>query len=90
MAIQLYRAGDTHEVRGIACEVANFESHELDRLLAEGWAKDPREIGGVPEDPDTEAVPDTINPVRIQAKEAGIEGWENKRIKTLEAELAAL
>ena len=88
MAIQLYRAGDTHEVRGILCEVGNFEPHELDVLLAQGWAKDPKDIGGVPEEPKAEIEPDTLNPVRLQAKEAGIEGWENKRIKTLEAELA--
>ena len=86
MAIQLYRAGDTHEVRGILCEVGNFEPHELDALLAQGWAKDPKDIGG--EESVSEDVPDTLNPVRLQAKEAGIEGWENKRIKTLEAELA--
>ena len=87
MAIQLYRAGDTHEVRGILCEVGNFEPHELDALLAQGWAKDPKDIGGekIDEVPD---VPDSLHPVRLQAKEAGIEGWENKRIKTLEAELA--
>lgn len=31
----------------------------------------------------------SLNPVRLKAKEAGIEGWDTKRIKTLEAMLEA-
>ncbi len=92
MAIQLYKAGDTHTVRGIECEVCNFDLAELDLRLSEGWVKDTSELevtGASSEgNQDAEAPEEiNINPVRLKAKEAGIEGWQNKRIKTLEAEL---
>ncbi|MBV4553064.1 hypothetical protein HU742_018115 [Pseudomonas sp. SWRI102] len=40
-------------------------------------------------EPDQEAEEDTsnLNPVRLAAKEAGIEGWDTKRIATLEKAL---
>lgn len=31
---------------------------------------------------------ESLNPIRLKAKEAGIEGWDTKRIKTLEALLS--
>jgi len=90
MAIQLYKAGTTHTVRGIECEAKNFAPREMDLMLSQGWVKDPSELGeSAPEvEVKTSQETDTnINPVRLKAKEAGIDGWENKRIKTLEAEL---
>jgi len=91
MAIQLYKTGTTHTVRGIECEVCNFSPRELDLRLSQGWVKDPSELGeSAPPEVVEETSQDTdenINPVRLKAKEAGIDGWDKKRIKTLEAEL---
>ena len=99
MAIQLYRAGNSHTVKGIECEVCNFSIGELQIKLDEGWFKSPQEISNGNEESnekESEAVPEekdiepqeekdgVLNPVRVQAKAAGIEGWDNKRIKTLE------
>jgi len=91
MAIQLYKAGNSHTVNGIECEVKNFDFGEMELMLSQGWVKSPDETV---ESAATEVVVETsqetdtnINPVRLAAKEAGIDGWENKRIKTLEAEL---
>ncbi len=94
MAIQLYKAGDSHEVRGIKCEVANFKPAELEARLAEGWAKSPEDIGNGDKqeeikEAEEELFEEEIDPaeVRERAKVAGIEGWEKKRIKTLINEL---
>ena len=37
MAIQLYRKGDSHTVRGVTCEACNFDQSELDHQLESGW-----------------------------------------------------
>lgn len=92
MAIQLYREGSTHTVRGVDCEIGNFQPIEMEAMLKEGWVKDPSEIGvEAPKKPvkEEKGKDDTsIDPVRLAAKKAGIENWESKRIKTLEAELS--
>lgn len=54
MALQLYRKGNTHTVRGIECEVINVSLAEHFQLLesGEGWVRDPSElIEPVPEAP---------------------------------------
>ncbi len=108
MAIQLYRAGNTHTVRGIECELKNFTPNSLDAMLDEGWLKSPEEIGNdkqieesdqderqeessedAPQQEDQEEIK-VLNPVRQAAKDAGIEGYEIKRIKTLEGLLDEL
>lgn len=90
MAIQLYKAGSTHTVGGIECELQNFNISELDAKLAEGWFKSPSDINAPVEKSietlDIETM-ESIHPVRAAAKDAGIDGWEKKRIGTLEAEL---
>lgn len=89
MKIALYRAGDTHTVRGIKCEVCRCEFLVMEDRLKEGWVKDPKELCAVAEaeDKPEETEPKQIDPIRQAAKDAGIDGWEKKRIKTLEAEL---
>jgi catabolite regulation protein CreA len=42
--IQLYRKGDTHEIRGVTCEVCNFDISMMNEMLKEGWVKDPAEL----------------------------------------------
>ncbi len=95
MAIQLYKEGTSHNVKGVECEVKNFNISELEEKLAEGWVKSPSEIGGetVSEAPietmeSAEEIKETTHPVRMAAKEAGIDGWDTRRIGTLEAELS--
>lgn len=90
MAIVLYRKGDSHVVRGVACEASRFEVSSLKNALAAGWVVDPSQIDKAP----TKEKADTnnsgklsVDEVRAAAKEAGIEGYDKKRIKTLKAEL---
>ncbi len=83
MAVQVYRAGTTHNIRGIECEIGNFSITSYMSMLNDGWYASPDEIGNDAQDEDEDE--EKINPVRILAKEKGIEGWDIKRIKTLEA-----
>lgn len=91
MAAQLYNEGDTHEIRGIKCTLQNFPINQLDARLKEGWVKTPEDIGRAEKESKVKKVKKVEekeeNPVRLKAKEAGIEGWDTKRIKTLEAAL---
>ena len=82
MAIQLYKAGDTHEVRGVKCEVGNFDIGELDTQLKNGWVANEQDLI-------EESTAEEVNPVRQAAKEKGIEGWETKRLNTLQAAIDA-
>ncbi len=95
MAIQLYREGTTHNVRGIECELMNCDIADLNYYVDQGWSTSPETLeipiesddlpaeGGPIPDP----APQDINPIRLRAKEAGIDGWDTKNFKTLEAEL---
>ena len=97
MAIQLYREGDTHEIKGIKCELSNFPIHQLDARLKEGWVKSPEDISNGKNDNEKDSEEKESEKIRTSekgapdiralAKEAGIEGWDTKRIKTLEAAL---
>lgn len=46
MAIQLYRKGNTHTVRGVECEVQNFSLAESLQVLQsdEGWVRSEQEL----------------------------------------------
>lgn len=92
MAIQLYKQGTTHTVRGIECEVKNFDFDDMALKLSQGWVKDPSELSiqadTAPVEETSEDSDTNIHPVRLKAKEAGIDGWDKKRIKTLETELS--
>lgn len=98
MAIQLYKPGNNHVVQGVPCEVKNFDIAELDYQLKQGWFRVPGEWDQVEteaEEPETTKAPenepvgnnDPNHPVRISAKAAGIDGWDTKRIATLEKQL---
>ncbi len=86
MACIIYREGKGTVEFGIECESTTCEVEHLDGLLAAGWSQNPPgykaatiEIEAADEPEDA-----TINPVRIAAKAAGIDGWDIKRIGTLE------
>lgn len=92
MDIQLYRKGDTHTVDGIQCELCNFHIDEMASALDNGWYRTPGEWSKAAKDePKSESkdIPksDPNHPVRQAAKEVDIDGWDSKRISTLEKEL---
>ncbi len=92
MSIQLYKAGKTHTVRGIECELCNFSAAELQYQLDHGWFKSPDDISNEDAKEEGEEAEEgtRLNPVRMKAKLAGIDGWDIKRIKTLEGLLDEL
>ena len=89
MACVLYRNGESIRV--------NYKS--VQNHIAQGWStsRDPAKVEAKEPEPEKELSfedVDTNNSgklsseeVRAAAKEAGIEGWEKKRIKTLKGEL---
>lgn len=54
------------------------------QLAAKTDANKPEEESEDEDDPEEEDDVSDINPVRLKAKDAGIEGWDTKRIGTLE------
>lgn len=45
MAIQVYRKGDTHTVRGIKCELRNIDIKYRETFLKSGeWVDDPSKL----------------------------------------------
>lgn len=92
MTCILYRKGKGTQEFGIECESTTCEVEYLDSLLADGWSVNPP--GYVPpevvvEESDEEEPEAPLNPVREAAKAAGIEGWDTKRIGTLQKALEA-
>lgn len=49
--LMLYRAGNTHKVRGIECEVGRFQNRSLKTLLDNGWKLRPEDTVSQPEEP---------------------------------------
>lgn len=88
MACVLYREGKGTTEHGIECESTTCEIEHLEGLLCAGWSVNPPGYNPQKADDDAETEAD-INPVRLAAKEAGIEGWDTKRIGTLEKLLEA-
>lgn len=86
MACVIYREGTGTVEHGIVCESTTCEIEHLEGLLSHGWSVNPpsyQEVKDEPEDDESDDASD-INPVRLKAKDAGIEGWDTKRIGTLE------
>lgn len=77
----IYREGKGTVEFGIECESTTCEIEHLGGLLNAGWSLDPP---GHKAQAQEEAPDEAINPVRQAAKDAGIEGWDTKRIATLE------
>lgn len=86
MTIAVYKKGNSVTVRGIECDVCRCEFLEMEDKLNNGWVKDPSELVETEETKEVET-PKQLDPIRQKAKDAGIDGWDKKRIKTLEAEL---
>ena len=45
--ITLYKQGNTHDVKGILCELKQFNVSELDYALSQGYVTDPNLTLGV-------------------------------------------
>lgn len=78
--IVLYRDGDTHEINGVKCEMGRFKNSALKAMLSAGWRV-------TPEAEESNVVDISPDIIRAKARDAGIEGWETKRIKTLQKAL---
>ena len=94
MSIQLYKAGSTHNIRGIECEMGTFKVSQLHAMLDAGWVNCPKKLTDSGTVAPTKAEADTNNSgklrsseVREAAKQAGIEGFDTKRIATLKTAL---
>lgn len=82
MAIAVYKKGNKHLVNGVPCEIVLcIDVSDMNAQLENGCVHDEKELLVSEEKESSEE----INPIRLAAKEAGIEGWETKRIKTLQA-----
>jgi hypothetical protein len=86
MATKLYRKGTTHCVNGIECEVRLFTcSNPLSFVGLGGWC---RSIHDVNKNDTDEWGGYTSEQIRELAEDAGIEGWDTKRINTLKEVLS--
>ena len=86
---RLYKLGSMVTLEGVKLDHKLFGDDELESAAKDGWG-DPFEIvrGKKTEVIDTNGSGKmSVAEIRAAAKEAGIEGWENKRIKTLKQEL---
>jgi len=94
MALQLYRQGNSHTVRGVVCELKNFHPSELSDALGNGWCRSEKDIE-TPHDvsvnePElvSEPVPEMDEAAfRAMAKSIGIKNWHNKKIENLIIEI---
>lgn len=86
MAVMLYTHGDEYEIRGVRCNLGRFDNDLLEEKLAEGWVINPADLVQTL-NIETMETEEPKHPVRIAAKAAGIEGWDKKRIGTLEEAL---
>lgn len=88
----LYKQGKTIEFQGITLDSVRIEDHLENEYRDKGWGS-PWEILEESKKPAFEKIDKnesgalSVEEVREAAKEAGIEGWETKRIKTLKKEL---
>lgn len=88
MGCILYREGKGTVEHGIECESTTCEIEHMEGLLNAGWSVNPPGYSPVVAAKEEDEA-ETTNPVRLAAKEAGIEGWDTKRIGTLEKLLEA-
>lgn len=91
MACIVYRKGKGTIEFGIECESATVEIEYLEDMLAAGWSTNPPGYEPPRAEVEDEGAEDEkpLHPVRQAAKDAGIEGWDTKRIGTLESALEA-
>jgi len=87
--IRLYKKGTQYDFHGIKLDAVVIDESEADKYRSEGWGDAWDILKAEKSDKidtnDSGAL--SADEVRQAAKEAGIEGWDTKRIKTLKSEL---
>lgn len=88
----LYKLGTNIKFQGITLDCIKIEDHKESEYRANGWVS-PWEILEQYKTPTFKEVDKnqsgalSVDEIREAAKEASIEGWDTKRIKTLKKEL---
>lgn len=91
MSIQLYRPGNDQNICGIDCEIINCKISSMQSMLDSGWFAHPDDFASAGEDEQSGGEDEvSAEEIRVLAKDAGIEGYEKKRVKTLIKELEDL
>jgi len=87
--MKLYRKGTQHKFQGIMVDAINVPDDEVEAYKADGWGNpwDILKADKIDEADTNESGKLSTDEIRQAAKDAGIDGWEKKRIKTLKAEL---
>lgn len=73
----VFRAGNTFKFRGHDCEMVKIDASSVDYYIENGWSKE------WPIKEEVKKTDQSNDDIREAAKEAGIDGWETKRISTL-------
>jgi hypothetical protein len=89
MSVALYKAGSTHTIKGIECEMKLFNENSFTNMLGSGWFYSPSECYEEATEPEDKLDSLDDNEVRSIAKECGIKNWHNKKIARLKAEIDA-
>jgi len=79
MSVILYKAGNTHIIDGIECEMKVFDEFLFASNLDIGWCLTPAEC--------YKTKPLNDSEIRASAKEKGIKNWYNKKIDRLRKEV---
>ena len=77
--IMVFRAGDSHEFKGIKCELKRIENWQLNNYLELGWLVSPPDSQEIQNEP----IAVKLNDTRAVARSLGIEGWRTRRFSTL-------
>ena len=87
--ISLYKEGNTHIIRGVSCELKQFNVNDLEHALSLGYKTSPRDLyKPTKEEADTNGTGKlSTAEIRAAAKLAGIDNYAKKRISTLLSEL---
>ena len=80
--ITLYKKGNSHIVRGVVCELRNFDATELDFALSLGYKTDESKLEDLSNSAEL-----SVKEVRALAKEAGISNYSKKKVEDLKKEL---
>ena len=76
MSVILYKAGDTHEIDGVKCEMKVFDEYLFKTNLDLGWCFSP-----------ADCYKEKDADIRAIAKKKGIRSWHNKKIARLKKEI---
>lgn len=102
MSIVLYRKGDTHTVRGIACELKIVSHEHFSGVPDAGWFLNVQDINKVGKTEEPQEIESNVivvseetktidgmdnDEIRVAAKMAGMRDYDTARIRTLKNKL---